>query len=165
MANRRGGLSIVRVSIIAAIIGIVLIGAAAVTYLTDQASKRTPLDVALIPGASYWGTSEQGATSRKVFYLSSDTPEAVAYYYQKKLQEQYQDATLSCVRFPATGNAPNSDTNVSIALYIYRCMFDNSGFNSSQFTQVEIYPGRPNEDPALDADGFTIIKYEQQWQS
>src|SRR5688572_26239706 len=117
MANRRGGLSIVRVSIIAAIIGIVLIGAAAVTYLTDQASKRTPLDVALIPGASYWGTSEQGETSRKVFYLSSDTPEAVAYYYQKKLQEEYQDATLSCVRFPATGNAPNSDTNVSIALY------------------------------------------------
>lgn len=165
MANRRGGLSIVRISLIAAVIGIVLIGAAAVTYVTDQASKRVPLDVPLIPSAAYWGASEQRATSRNLYYLTADTPETVVSYYQRKMQEQFNDSSLHCVRFPATGNTPNSDTDMNIAPFIYRCMFDNSGFNSSQFTQVEIYPGRPNENPDLDRAGFTIIKYAQQWQS
>ncbi len=165
MANRRGGFSIVRISIIIAVIGAVLIGGAVVTYLTDQASKRSPLDIPLIPNAAYWGTSEQQATSRNVFYLTADAPEAVAMYYQQKMQEQYKDNSLGCVRFPATGTAPGSDTDPNIAPFIYRCMFDNSGFNSSQYTQVEIYPGRPNQEPALNAAGFTIIKYAQQWQS
>lgn len=165
MANRRGGLPIVRISLIAAVIGIALVGVAGISYFTDQASKRVPLEVELIPSAAYWGMSDQRPTSRNVFYLTAETPETVASYYQQKLQSQYNDSSLHCVRFPATGNAPGSDTDMRIAPFIYRCMFDNSGFNSMQFTRVEIYPGRPNENPELDADGFTIIKYAQQWQS
>ena len=165
MANRKGGLSIVRISIIAAIIGGVIIAAAAVTYLTDQASKRTPLEVVPYPGAAFWGESEERATSRNVFYLSADTPEDIAMYYQQKMNEHYGNAEQRCVRIPATGDAPGADTNPNVAPFVYRCMFDNSGFNSSQFTQVEIYPGKANEVASLSAEGQTIIKYEQQWQN
>ena len=49
MFNRNGGLSVIRIGIIAGVLGIVLIAAAAVTYLTDQASKRSPLEIPPYP--------------------------------------------------------------------------------------------------------------------
>ena len=165
MANRRGGTSIVRISIIAAIIGVVIIAAAAVTYLTDQASKRSPLEIAPYPDSAYWGSSNERATSRNIFYLSADTPEEVAQYYQQKMSEHYGNDEQRCVRLPPSGNASGSETDPTVALYTFRCMFDNSGFNSTQYTQVEIYPGKANDIPSLSAEGQTIIKYEQQWQS
>jgi hypothetical protein len=162
--NRRGGLSIVRISLIAAFVGILLIGGAVVSYLTDQASHRAPLDIAAYPNAVYWGTSEVHDTSRNLFYRVSDAPEKVASYYQQKMVEHYGNNDQGCVRLPATGNAPGSDTNPNIPPFIFRCLFDNSGFNTSQFTKVEIYPGEENSDPFLNAKGLTIVKYEQQWQ-
>ncbi len=162
--NRRGGLSIVRISLIAAFVGILLIIGAVVSYVTDQAAHRAPLDIAPYPNSVYWGMSDEKATSRNVFYRVSDTPEKVASYYQQKMVEHYGNSDQGCVRLPATGNAPGSETNPNITPYIFRCMFDNSGFNTSQFTQVDIYPGQENPDPFFNAKGLTIVKYEQQWQ-
>ena len=164
MANRRGGLSIVRLSVIAAIIGGLIIAAAAITYLTDQASKRSPLDIPPYPESAYWGASEALPTSRNIFYLSADTPEEIVLYYQQKMTDHYGNSDQRCVRYPATGNAPGSENDSNVAPFVYRCMFDNSGFNSSQYTQVEIYPGRADQNPELSAEGQTIIKYAQQWQ-
>jgi hypothetical protein len=162
--NRRGGISIVRMSLIGAFVGILLIVGAVVSYMTDQASHRSPLDIPTYPNAVFWGTSEVKPTSRNVFYRVSDAPEKVASYYQQKMVEHYGNNDQGCVRLPATGNAPGSETNPNISPFIFRCMFDNSGFNTSQFTQVEIYPGEENADPFFNAKGLTIVKYEQQWQ-
>ena len=164
MFNRNGGLSVIRIGIIAGVLGIVLIAAAAVTYLTDQASKRSPLEIPPYPNAVYWGTSDVKDTSRNEFFRVNDKPEAVAAYYQQKMVEHYGNNEESCVRLPATGNAPGSDTNPNIPPFVYRCMFDNSGFNSSQYTQVEVYPGSANPDPFFNAAGLTIVKYIEEWQ-
>ena len=164
MFNRKGGLSIIRIGIIAAIVGGLLIAAAAISYLSDQQSHRSPLEISPYPSAVYWGTSDVADTSRNVFYRTADKPEAVAAYYQQKMIEHYGNNDQSCVRLPATGNAPGSDSNPAISPYVFRCMFDNSGFNTSQYTQIEIYPGAANKDPFFDAAGQTIVKYEEQWQ-
>lgn len=164
MVNRKGGISIVRMSIIAALIGFGLVALAVVSYLSDQQSKRSPLNIAVYPDSADWGISEERATSRNVFYLSADTPEEVVAYYQQKMNEHYGNSDQRCIRFPATGESPGSSSDPNIAPYIFRCMFDNSGFNSSQYTQVEVYPGRANENPDLNSEGLTIIKYAQQWQ-
>ncbi len=80
------------------------------------------------------------------------------------MSDHYGNNDQDCVRYPATGNAPGSENDPNVAPFVYRCMFDNSGFNSSQYTQVEIYPGREDPNPELSAAGQTIIKYAQQWQ-
>jgi len=162
--KRKRGLSIVQMSLIAAFVGVLLIAGAVVSYVTDQASHRSPLDIPPYPNAVYWGTSNVQDTSRNLFYRVADAPEKVASYYQQKMVEHYGNSDQGCVRLPATGNAPGSDTNPNIPPFIFRCMFDNSGFNTSQFTQVEIYPGGENSDPFLNAKGMTVVKYEQQWQ-
>ena len=164
MANRTGGVSIVRLSVFAAIIGVVIIVIAGITYLTDQVSKRSPLDIAPYPESAYWGSSNERPTSRNVFYLTADTPEEVVLYFQQKMTEHYGNNDQRCVRYPASGNAPGSENDANVAPFVFRCMFDNSGFNSSQYTQVEIYPGRADPDPTLSAEGQTVIRYIQQWQ-
>jgi hypothetical protein len=162
--NRRGGLSFFRVMLIVAFIGILLIAGAVVSYLTDQASHRSPLDIPLYPGAVLWGTSDVKPTSQNVYYRVNDTPEKVAGYYQQKMVEHYGNNEQGCVRIPPTGDMPGPDTDQTIAPFVYRCMFDNSGFNTSQYTQVEIFLGGENPDPNLNAKGLTVIEYEQQWQ-
>ncbi len=165
MFNRKGGLSIIRIGVIAGILGLVLVAAAGVSYLTDQSSHRAPLEIQLYPSAVYWGTSDVHQTSRNVFYRVKDTPEKIVAYYQQKLVEHNGNSDQNCVRLPATGSAPGSDTDPNVAPYIFRCMFDNSGFNTSQYTQVDIYPGKANPDPFYDAAGSTIVKYAEQWNS
>ena len=164
MYNRKGQISVIRIGIIAGIVGILLIGAAAVTYLTDQASKATPLEIAPYPNSTLWGTSEERTTSRNEFYRSTDSPEVVTAYYQQKLEEHYGNRDQSCVRLPATGENTGSASDPNIVPYQYICLFDNSGFRTTQYTRVVIYPGQPNPDPFYDAAGMTVIKYEQQWQ-
>ena len=162
--NRKGGISIIRIGLIAGALGLLIVAVAAITYFTDQASKRTPLDVAPFPGAVEWGTSDVRPTSRNLFFRVPDSPENVAAYYQQKMLDHYGNNEQGCVRLPATGNAPGSETDPNIPPYLFRCMFDNSGFNSSQYTQVEIYPGQANPDPFFDAAGMTVVQYKQQWQ-
>ncbi len=164
MYNRKGQISVIRIGIFAGIVGILLIGAAAVTYLTDQASKQSPLDVTLYPNAQYWGDSNARETSRDMFYRSTDSPEAVAAYYQQKLEQFYGNRDQSCVRLPATGENPGSASDASIVPYQFICLFDASGFRTTQYTRVVISPGQPNPDPFYDAAGMSVIKYEQQWQ-
>src|SRR5262245_44197873 len=162
--ERKGGISIIRIGLIAGALGLLLVGAGVISVMLDQSSKRSPLEITLYPNAVLWGTSEVRPTSKNVFYRVADSPENVAAYYQQKMIEHYGNSEQSCVRLPATGNAPGSDTDPNIPPYLFRCMFDNSGFNSSQYTQVEIYPGKENPDPFFNAAGMTVVMYKQQWQ-
>src|SRR5579871_3522236 len=164
MYNRKGGLSFFRIAVIAAIVGIVLIAGAVITYLSNQATARSPLTIAPYPNAVFWGNKNVTATSQSVYYRVADTPEAVEAYYQQQLVQRF-GADQSCVRLPATGNAPGSDSNPSVVPYLFRCVFDNSGFNTYQYTQVDIYPGEANSDPFLNAAGLTVVRYDEQWQS
>jgi hypothetical protein len=162
-ARRSGGFSLIRVGIIAGVVGFLIIAVAVLAYLKDQNDKRSPFEISPYPNAVYWGTSEIHDTSRNVFYRVADTPESVVAYYQQKLNEHYGNTDQSCVRLPATGNAPGSQTDSSIVPYLFRCVFDNSGFNTSQYTQVEIYPGRADPDPNRNAEGLTVVKYMEYW--
>ena len=164
MFNRKGQISVIRIGIFAGILGVLLIGAAGVTYLTDQAAKQSPLDITLYPNAQYWGKSDDRATSRNMFYRSTDSPEAVAAYYQQKLEEFYGNRDQGCVRLPATGENAGSGTDPNIVPYQFICMFDSSGIRTTQYTRVVISPGQPSDDAFLNSAGMTVIKYEQQWQ-
>lgn len=162
-ANRKGGVSLIRIGVIAAVVGFLLVAGAALTYLKDQNDKRSPFEIQPYSNAVYWGTSDIRDTSRNVFYRVADTPESVVAYYQQKLNEHYGNSDQSCVRLPATGNAPGSEADPNIIPYLFRCVFDNSGFNTSQYTQVEIYPGRADPDPNRNAEGLTVVKYMEYW--
>ncbi|MCC6804836.1 MAG: hypothetical protein IT319_18275 [Anaerolineae bacterium] len=156
-------MSLVRIGVIAGIIGVLIVAAAAASYLTTQNAARSPLEISPYPNAVYWGTSDVRDTSRNVFYRVADTPESVVGYYQQKLNEHYGNSDQSCVRLPATGNAPGSEADPNVIPYLFRCVFDNSGFNTSQYTQVEIYPGRADADPNRNAEGLTVVKYMEYW--
>ncbi len=164
MNRRRGGLSLFRVALIAGALGLILIAAGAISVFTDQNSKRSPLDITPYANAKYWGTSAVKDNSRNVFYRTPDKPEAVAAYYQQKMTEHYGNSDQNCVRLPPTGSTPGSESDPTIIPYQFICMFDNSGFQSTQYTRVVIYPGQPNPNPFFDAAGMTIVKYEELWQ-
>ena len=160
--NRRRGLSVVRIGLIAGIVGIVIVAAGVASFFVDQSSRKSPYEVELYPGAEYWGMRDVQATSRDVFYRAADDAERVVGYYQQKMNEHYGDSVEHCVRVDSVVRA--SSRSESVVPFQVRCMFDRSGFGSTQYTLVLIYPGLPDPDPFYDAEGMTVIKYEQQWQ-
>jgi hypothetical protein len=166
-ARRRSsgsGFSIFRIALIIGLVGIVIIAAWAGWFLLDQASRRVPFDVTLYPNAEFWGDSNVQAGFRKLFYRTIDSPETVAAFYQQRLDEHNGGSGERCVRIPPEGVDREADNDLSRLPYQFKCVFDRSGFNATQFTEVYIHPGRFNTDPFLNAQGLTIIRYDQQWQ-
>lgn len=162
--EKRRSSSIVRYSLIAGLIGILIIVAGVVSFFVDQASRQAPFDIQPPPGALFWGESDVFSGSRNVYYRSPDTIENVVNYYQQKLNEHNGDTVERCIRIPAEGEAPPAADGLSVP-FQFSCMFDRSGFRATQYTLVVIYPGQASTDPTLDTDGLTIIRYEQLWQS
>lgn len=160
----RGGVSIIRIALIVGVIGLLIIGAGIASFFIDQASRQVPFDVKVYPGAELWGENNVQANSRDLFYRTPDTPEQVEAFYQQQMNELYGNADTSCVRIPPEGVNADAENNPALALYQFVCLFDRSGFRTTQYTRVVIYPGRFNTDPFFNADGLTIVKYEQQWQ-
>ncbi len=163
MYNKRGELSIVRIGVIAGIIGIVVIALGIASFFFDQRSRNAPLDIAVYPNAEAWGQRDVRATSRRLFYRVAEvSPQQVADYYQQRLNE-YSGGQERCVRLPESGENPINPNNPFSIPYQYRCMFDRSGFQATQYTRVVIYPGTANPDPFLNSEGYTVIEYEQVW--
>lgn len=163
--RRQSGVSVVRIALIIGILGVVIILGWSVWFFGfDQASRRQPFEVQVYPGAEYWGENEVLTGSRNLFYRTQDLPEAVANFYQDKLNEHYGNRQEICVRIPPEGVMPGSENDATQLPYQFTCVFDRSGFNATQYTQVIIHPGRFNSDPFLNAEGTTVIKYEQIWQ-
>lgn len=159
--NRRRGFSVVRIGLIAGIVGIVIVAAGVASFFIDQSSRKSPYEIQPYPGAQYWGMRDVQATSRDVFYRVADDAESVVSYYQQKMNEHYGDSVENCVRVDSLVRTSNAENVVPFQV---RCMFDRSAFGSTQYTLVLIYPGLPDPDPFYNAEGMTVIKYEQQWQ-
>lgn len=163
--NRRGGPSIVRLGLIAGLIGLLLMGVGVAAFFIDQSSRRQPFEVAPFPGAEAWGTGVVTETSRELFYkVTTASPDEVARYYQQKMVEHYGNDQEHCVRMPPTGEAPTSPNVPNFIPFQYICLFDNSGLNTTQYTRILIYPGSYNDDPFMNSQGQTVILYQQQWQ-
>lgn len=164
--NRSGGISIVRLGLLAGGIGLLLVVLGVAAFMGDQASRRGPFNIDPYPGAEPWGTGTITSSSRELFYLVSNaTPDQVLQYYQQKLNQHTGSSQDRCVRTPPVGEAPMSRSNPSLIPYQFTCVFDNSGIGATQYTTVLIYPGTPhNEDPFLNSAGKTVILYEQHWQ-
>ncbi len=164
--GRDGNISIVRVGTLAALLGLLFILGAVVTFFIDQESRRRPFDVPLIEGAEQWGDIEQSIVSpeRRVFYRVADKDTAeVAAYYQARLTEHGDNADR-CARIPSEGDLPGTENDDRAVGHQYICLFDNSGFFATQHTMVKIWPGTASDDPELDSLGMTVIQYDQRWQ-
>lgn len=155
----------VRLAVIAAIIGVVLVVGGIITFNNDIQSRRTPLNVDPYPGAVPWGqTVEMTSTSRSFFFLVEDaTVEQVVLYYDGKLSE-FDNSAARCVRIPSVGEIPIDPSIPDSIPFKYDCIFDRSGLNSTQYTQITIFPGRESNDPFYDNAGKTVINYQQVWQ-
>ena len=163
--NAKKGRSLLQTIIIIAVIGGVLIGGGVLSFLADRASRQVPLEIEPYPGAEMWGYGNQNATSREVYYKIRDgSPDDVAEYYQDRLNQHTKGTEELCVRLPAIGEFPASDLGPGMPPYQFRCLFDNSGFQATQYTQVTVSPGLYNTDPEYNTEGLTIVQYIQVWQ-
>ncbi|MDX2136511.1 MAG: hypothetical protein SF123_00325 [Chloroflexota bacterium] len=160
----RKGSSFFRTILIVGVVGLVLIVGGAISFFADQSSRRSPLEIEVYPGASYRGLVEQTSSSQTMYFLVPGVmPEQVAEFYQQEMREHYGDTGENCVRIPEIGQFPPEELQPDYAPYFYRCMFDRSGFNTSQWTLVTIMPGLPNENPANDTSGMVVLQHEQVW--
>lgn len=166
MQKRDSGFSIIRVGVIAAIIGVLIIAGGAISFFMDRASHQTPLEIELYPGATLWGTQTHSNTAQSVFYqIPNVTAEQVKDYYQQKMDQFYTGGEApelrSCKRNPLSGNFIEFDRGEpDVVPYQWSCMFDRSGFQMTQSTRVNIQPGVASSGTA----GVTIVEYDQVWQ-
>jgi hypothetical protein len=160
--GRDGNISLIRVSTIVVIFGVVVILGGIILFFVDRASHQRPYDVDPYPGAVLWYQTPNASNAREVVYrVQGATPEEVVAYYQKKLTEISGGTGDACVRFPNSGNYEAFDKgDKNTAPYRFSCMFDRSGFQISQFTRVNIQPGIESNDSV----GMVIIQNEQHWQ-
>ncbi|NDJ60643.1 MAG: hypothetical protein GYB67_05925 [Chloroflexi bacterium] len=168
MTNRRrssNSSSFFRISLTVGIVGILIIGAGVIAFFSDRASRQVPLNVEPFPGAEPWGAPQPGrGTSQSLFFRAADQPDTVASYYNERLIEHNGgDEEALCVRLPPNGTNRIDPNNPLSIPFEYRCLFDRSNWDMTQFTRVRIYPGAPNDDPFLNAEGLTVIEYEQVW--
>lgn len=169
MFGRDGKISVLRVGTFIGVVGFILIGGGLLSFFFDQASRQSPLEIAPFPGVESMGQRTTGGTSRFVYYRIATAPGATAEdveaYYQQKMNEHYGNSEEDCLRFPpAPGETLPGANQPGVVPYYFKCMFDRSGFRSTQYTVVTIYPGVFNPDPALNTEGFTVIENEQVWQ-
>jgi hypothetical protein len=178
LVDREGNISVLRVSILITLIGGIFVGGSVLTFVLDQQTRSAPLFVDLPPGAEQWGSPIIHAdTWQEVFYrVPNGNLEALARHYDSKMRGFYgaEQNTEVCIRFPTTGYYTNNrgDPNGTFQenfvpgqnLPVYwSCMFDRSGLNSTQWTQVTLYDGLSNPDPNRSSLGSVVIVYEQRW--
>jgi hypothetical protein len=160
--GRDGNISVIRVGTIAAILGILFIVGAIVWFYVDRAAHQSPLEIEPFPNAQQRGITPRSNTARSViYYAEGTTPEDVAAFYQQKLNNFYGNTDEACVRSPSQGNFPQFEQgDPNVPPYQYSCLFDNSGFQITRYTRVNIQPGIKS----LDTEGIVVIQYEQYWQ-
>ncbi len=163
--EKKGGWSLIKIGLLAGLVGIVLVIAGFSAFYFDQQSRRSPLNIELFPGATDWGSSRVSSNYRNLFYrVPGVDPAIVADYYQQQMAAFNGSSAERCVRTPPTGENPIIAGFPNAIPYQYVCLFDRSGIGASQYTRVVIYPGVYNADPNMNAENSTVIQYEQTWQ-
>lgn len=160
--GRDGSVSFIRLGTLAAILGVLVILGGLALFFIDRANHQRPYEIEPPPGSTLWFKADRSANARQVVYrLPGANADDVAAYYQKKLLEIAGNNGDSCIRFPSTGNYTEFENgNKEIPPFRWSCMFDNSGFQVSQSTRVNIEPGTE----ANDSVGMVVIENEQYWQ-
>ncbi|MCA9887551.1 MAG: hypothetical protein KC546_04225 [Anaerolineae bacterium] len=182
LTDKNGALSPFRMSIAAGAFGLLMLAISVIGFFLDQESRRTPYFPPVPAGVEQWGYPvPEGNYRQQIYYRTQSMPvEEVAAFYNDQMLAHYGNNASDpeaeqCQRFPETGTFADEQVNsygervrsdydpLTQPAYHYTCMFDRSGFNTSQWTQVTIYPGIPNADPALDSQGYTVIWFQQEW--
>lgn len=144
MSTRRRSRPILRLALIAAGIGLLLIVGGIVSYAAFRSSRSVPLDVALFPDAELVSTEIVSEGHHDLLlYRSESPPEEVAAFYWRELSD-------SCVLIenPTPGAEP---------AFQQRCIADGSSFFLTQYTIVTVQPG------LIEGVGRTIIHIERVW--
>lgn len=160
--GRDGNVSFIRLGTLAAIIGVLIILGGLALFFIDRASHQRPYEIEPPAGSTLWFSADRSSTARQVVYrVAAPSADDVAAYYQRKLTELTGNNGDKCIRFPSSGNYAEYDNgNRDIPPYRWSCMFDNSGFQVSQSTRVNIEPGIEANDSA----GMVVVENEQSWQ-
>jgi hypothetical protein len=165
--RRDSGFSLFRIGIFAAVIGILFLIGGFILVAVEQQTQRQPLDVSIPPNAQLADQTDLGSTSRTVYYFIPDTTaEDIANFYNAEMSEFYgTDLNAErCRRFPASGNFEEYTPGNGVIPYVFRCLFDTSGFQGDRFTEVEVQPGVRIDDQGINNEGSVVVKYTYQWQ-
>lgn len=183
LTDKKGTLSWVRVSILIAVLGVLFLGGSVLAFFLDQSSRNGPLVIEVPPGANQWGRDAViNPNWKQIYYLvPGDNLDAVAAFYQTRMTTFYggvvgESNSESCQRIPPAGyftDNPNEQGGIFDPTFIkgeslpvvWKCLFDRSGLNNAQTTEVWIYMGHPDPDPIRDASGYVVIRHEQRWES
>jgi protein-disulfide isomerase len=131
----------------------------------DQDSRQQPLQVELYPGSLLWGNLRNCPAVRcELYKVPGVLPEEVAAFYQQQMNQHYGSDEERCIRIPEVGQFDTAELQPGQVPYMFRCRFDRSSFGTSQYTTVMIMPGLYNENPELNTEGMTVIRYDQVWQ-
>jgi hypothetical protein len=172
--NRNGDLSVFRIGILIAVVGGLMLVGAVVFTASDQAAFRTPLEIELPPDTQQVGEEALSPISRRVYFESTLSPEAVATYYDTKLAEFLQTQGVDpndpnrdrCLREPRDDNYQGYVPGNGTVPYEFRCLFQEISLSNGidKSTLVVIQPGVRNDAAGTNYEGTTRIEYEQYWQ-
>ncbi|MEO0563899.1 MAG: hypothetical protein AAF125_17475 [Chloroflexota bacterium] len=167
IAGKDGKISVVRIGTTITILGVLVVLVSLVTFFVDQAARTRPLDVEPPSGATSLGTNILTSTSQRRYFSipqSEMSVEQVASYYTDRIINfGNAEDSQPCLRFPTEGTYAGWEPGTGRVPYQFVCVFDNSGFNTIQFTEVRVQPGIFDEDPERNTEGLVMIQYEQQW--
>lgn len=165
--DRRGKVSVIRVGVIAALVGGLMIFGGWAAFTISRASFQQPLHIEPFPGAEVWGERITSDISRKLmFRTNTATPEQVVDYYSQIMSRDFADTEEACKRNPYEGNFSNySPDRRDVPPYEFRCNFVRSELAGTHHTIVTIQPGVFDADPERNTEGYTVIEHEQQWES
>ncbi len=143
--GRRETSWVLRLGLIMAGIGVLLIVVAVIVYMADRATRNAPLSVVTYPDAQLVATAPLGEGHDRVRYISPSPAEEVGTFYQRELGEE------SCRRFENSAQDANQPT------FQYRCYVDRSSLFVTQVTIITIQPG------VGEYAGQTLIDMERTW--
>ncbi|MFQ3646102.1 MAG: hypothetical protein SNJ54_12915 [Anaerolineae bacterium] len=189
LTDRKGNFSWFRLSLLVMVLGGLFVGFGVISFQIDQQSRRTPFFPDLPPNATQWGGTEFVSVGfqRNYYRVPGGNVEEVAAFYQGQMERFYgtgsggSSSLERCQRLPPVGEftnipdvqRPANDGKIYDPNFVpgrdlpflFKCMFDRSGFNATQDTLVWIQPGTRNADPNLNTEGDVVIIYEQRWQN
>ncbi len=173
--NREGNISVVRVGTVLAVVGAIIIVGGLIIFQFENATYQAPLQIDPPPDATMWDqpTIISNTAQQVLYKIPNMTPQAVREYYQQKLDEYYGNNPDNpnrekCIRQPNENEEvffEGADPGTGNLPYRYRCVFDRSGFQALQITEIFIEPGVRDDAKNINNEGITIVRYEQRWES
>ena len=170
--NNEGDISVVRIGVLAGILGIIAIGVGFAFWQLEHHARKSAFNVPLYPNLIEIRRVDHSPYHRRILYQTSGDADQVAAYYQAQLDDHLaQDMNdpvrgnthILCVRVPVSGNFTDYTPDNGTVPFYHRCDFDNSFYGSHQSTMIEIQPGVYDPVDRVDYSGTVWVIYEQRW--